>query len=49
MIRLCECFSQIDLPKKELVLAHRDDTTMYDELHSQQDFKDDSRYVQPCD
>jgi hypothetical protein len=35
---------QIELPKNELVLAGRDDTSMYDDLHTQQDFKDDSRY-----
>ncbi|XP_053388913.1 dynactin subunit 4-like [Mercenaria mercenaria] len=37
--------AKIELPKKELILAHRDDTTMYDDLHAQQDFKDDSSVV----
>ncbi|XP_052765849.1 dynactin subunit 4-like isoform X2 [Mya arenaria] len=40
-----EVTAKIDVPKKELVLAHRDDATMYDEMSSQQEFKDDSSVV----
>jgi len=38
-------YSQIELPKKELVLANRDDASLYDEQQGQQEFKDDSRLV----
>ncbi|KAH3871338.1 hypothetical protein DPMN_034536 [Dreissena polymorpha] len=37
--------AKIELPKKELVLAHRDDATLYDDMASQQEFKDDSSVV----
>jgi hypothetical protein len=37
-------FIQIDLPKCDLVLAHHDDTAVYDDgSKTPQDFKDDPR------
>ncbi|KAL4239587.1 Dynactin subunit 4 [Mactra antiquata] len=37
--------AKIELPKKELVLAHRDVPAMYADMPAQQDFKDDSSVV----
>ena len=36
---------QVDLPKKELLLAGRDEPSMYDESSQADEFKDDPKYV----